>query len=153
MTIRIRPYASHDWDFLAHIHDRARLDELRLSVGLNAFRTLAQTAQGEGLFDGQLYVAEQDERIVGFIAADEGEITWLYVDPDHYRQGVGRALLRHVLITAKGGMSTSVLDGNDPALQLYLSEGFEIIETREGTLQGLDGVRARGHILARRFPF
>jgi GNAT superfamily N-acetyltransferase len=153
VIIEIRPYMHKDWETLASIHDRARLDELRLSVGPDAFRTLEQTAEGEGLFDDGLWVAVKGGRIAGFIAVNDDEITWLYVDPDCYRQGIGRALLRHVLAAAEGGMQTTILDGNHPALQLYLSEGFEISETRDGTLQGLDAVRARGHILTRPSPY
>jgi hypothetical protein len=37
-----------DWDASARIHDAARLDELRDSVGVEAFLTLAQTTEGEG---------------------------------------------------------------------------------------------------------
>ncbi|MEL6191020.1 MAG: toprim domain-containing protein, partial [Bacteroidota bacterium] len=47
--VDIRPYQSTDWPRLCEIHDASRLDELKLSVGTEAFLTLEQTAENEGL--------------------------------------------------------------------------------------------------------
>ncbi|TDC65980.1 N-acetyltransferase [Micromonospora sp. KC207] len=149
VEIKIRPYSDDDWDAIARIHDAARLDELRGSVGVEAFLTLAQTAEGEGLFDGQLWVAEDDGTVTGFVALDDDEVTWLYVDPQHYRQGVGRALLRHALAAAGPRVEVTVLDGNLAGMGLYLSEGFTITETRTGSLVGNEAFTATGHIMHR----
>ncbi|RJF85894.1 GNAT family N-acetyltransferase [Sphingomonas cavernae] len=148
-TFLIRDYVSGDWDVIAHVHDRARLDELWLTVGVDAFRPLAEIAHDEGLFDGTLCVAVLDGVVSGFIATDAGEIAWLYTDPDLYRRGIARRLLRHAIALWEGEMRVSVLVGNDPALALYRSEGFEIVETRDGNLQCFDDFPARGHILRR----
>jgi GNAT superfamily N-acetyltransferase len=148
----IRPYSDDDWDAIARIHDAARLDELRGSVGVEAFLTLAETAEGEGLFDGLLWVAEVDGTVAGFVALDDDEVTWLYVDPSRYREGVGRALLRHALAAAGPLVEVTVLDGNPAAEALYLSEGFTITETRTGPLVGNEDFTATGHIMHRRQP-
>jgi ribosomal protein S18 acetylase RimI-like enzyme len=149
VDVTIRPYADGDWDAIARIHDAARLDELRDSVGVAAFLTLAQTAEGEGLFDGHLWVAEVDGAVAGFVALDDDEVTWLYVDPQRYRRGVGRALLRHALAAAGPRVEVTVLDGNPAALALYLNEGFTITETRTGSLAGNEAFAATGHIMHR----
>lgn len=148
-TILIRDYDPGDWDAIADVHDRARLDELWLTIGVHAFRPLDETAGAQGLFDGVLRVAELDGAVRGFIATDAGEIGWLYTDPDHYRRGIARRLLRHAIAGRAEEMRVSVLVGNDPALALYRSEGFEIVETREGNLSRLDDLHARGHVLRR----
>lgn len=148
-TMHLRPYADDDWHAIARIHDAARLDELRDSVGVEAFLTLAQTAEGEGLFDGQVWVAEDEGTVTGFVAFDDDEVTWLYVDPHHYRRGVGRALLRHALASTGSRMEVTVLDGNPAALALYASEGFTITETRTGPLVGNEAFTATGHIMHR----
>lgn len=152
MEIAVRPYSDGDWDAIARIHDAARLDELRDSAGVEAFLTLAQTAEAEGLFDGQLWVAEADGTVAGFLALDEDEVTWLYVDPQRYRLGVGRALLRHALAAAGPRVEVTVLDGNPAALALYRSEGFTITETRTGPLVGNETFVATGHIMHRDAP-
>ena len=146
----IRAYRETDWKAISHVHDAARLDELRESVGIDAFLSLAQTAEGEGLFDGLLWVAETEGTVTGFVALDGDEITWLYVDPAHYRRGVGRALLRHAVAHAGDRAEVTVLDGNPAALALYLGEGFEILETRTGPLVGNERFTATGHIMERR---
>ncbi|HXH80986.1 GNAT family N-acetyltransferase [Nocardioides sp.] len=147
MNITIRAYAQSDWNAVARIHDSARLDELRASVGVEAFLDLAATYESEGLFDGDVWVAELDGDVVGFIAFDDNEVTWTYVHPVAYRRGVGRALLRHVLDRATEPVELTVLDGNDAARGLYESEGFQLEETRTGPLVGNETFTATGHIM------
>ncbi len=96
MSITIRSYESRDWAGVCRIHDVARLDELRGSVGLEAFLALADTYEAEGLFESEVWVAELDGTLAGFVSASADEITWLYVDPELYRRGVARALVEHV---------------------------------------------------------
>ncbi len=145
--IQLRPYTPEDWDAIATIHDRARLDELRASVGIEAFLSLADTAESEELFAGEVWVACNETTVLGFVAFAEDEITWLYVCPDHYRRGIGRRLLQEAITRCGSAIQTSVLSGNDAALQLYLSEGFQIIETKTGKLNGNEQFPATGHIL------
>jgi ribosomal protein S18 acetylase RimI-like enzyme len=147
MLQSIRAYTPADWDAICDLHDRARIDELRGSVDLAAFLPLAVAAGPEGLFDGQVWVACVGERVVGFVAAAEDEITWLYVDPDVYRQGIGRALLRHALAHCGPVVGVEVLSGNTSAFQLYRSEGFEVVKTRTGKLAGNEQFEATGHFM------
>lgn len=146
-TVDIRGYAESDWAAIARIHDEARRDELAASVGVEAFLTLADTADGEGLFDGRLWVAEQDGTVAGFVALDDDEVTWLYVDPQRYRRGIGRVLLRHAVAAAGPVVRTTVLAGNDNALALYRSEGFVVVQTKSGRLAGNERFPATGHLL------
>lgn len=148
----VRDYAPADWPALCRVHDAARMQELAASVGVAAFLTLEQTAEGEGLFDDRVWVAVSRERVVGFVAFAEDEVTWLYVDPAHQRRGVGRALLRHALAHAGPVVEASVLAGNDAALALYTAEGFALRETRSGSLVGNESFPATGHILEYRRP-
>ena len=147
MTITIRPYEESDWDAISRIHDAARLDELAASVGVDAFLDLATTYESEGLFDGDVWVGELDGEVAGFIAVSDDEVTWTYVHPSHYRRGVGRALLRHVVARATAPLELEVLDGNTAARQLYESEGFELQRTHTGKLVGNEAFTATGHTL------
>ena len=147
--INIRPYVPTDWSRLCDIHDASRLDELGLSVGADAFLSLEQTAENEGLFDDRLFVAEVDGAVQGFVAYSDDELTWLYVDPKSYRKGVARALLRHAMANARPTMKIELLEGNTPALELYQSEGFRIVERINGKLEGNEAFAAQGLILRR----
>lgn len=143
----IRPYQDQDWAALCRVHDAARMQELAASVGTSAFQTLEEVGVSEGLFDGVVEVGLVGDTIVGFVGYLPDELTWLYVDPAVQGQGHGRALLRRALAEATGEMTTEALVGNDAALQLYLSEGFAIIERREGKLSGNPDFPAAAHIL------
>ena len=114
-----------------------------------AFLTLEATADTEGLFDGEVVVAEAAGEVCGFVACADGELTWLYVEPSRHRQGIGRQLLRHAILAAGGNLSTEVLVGNDAALALYLSEGFKIMRRVDGKLTGHESFAASGHVLQR----
>ena len=145
MRITIRPYQDADWEAICGVHDRARLDELlRGSVDPAAFLPLAEAAGPEGLFDGEVWVACEAGGVVGFVAADDDEITWLYVHPDHHGRGIGRGLLRHAVERCGPVVRTEVLAGNTPAIGLYESEGFEVVGTRSGRLAGNERFAATG---------
>jgi GNAT superfamily N-acetyltransferase len=145
----IRRYLPADWTRLCVIHDAARKDELSASGLQDAFLTLEQTAQNEGLFDGEILVYESEGEVSGFVAFADNELNWLYVHPGAYRRGVGRALLRRAIEACGRDMSTEVLVGNESALQLYLSEGFRILKRVDGKLTGNESFAASGYVLAR----
>jgi ribosomal protein S18 acetylase RimI-like enzyme len=147
MTLSIRPYEPRDWDAICRIHDAARLDELRGSVGLEAFLALADTYEAEGLFESDVWVAELDGALAGFVSASADEITWLYVDPALYRRGVARALVGHLQERATGRLELEVLEGNDSARSFYERMGFVWEATTTGKLAGNATFQATGHTL------
>jgi ribosomal protein S18 acetylase RimI-like enzyme len=146
MTITIRPYEPRDWGDICRIHDAARRDELRDAGLLAAFLDLETTYKQEGLFDGDVWIAELDGRVAGFVAASTDEITWAYVDPGLRRRGVGRALVEHVLARAEGSIELDVLDGN-AARAFYEALGFTLKATTTGKLMGNESFMATGHTL------
>ncbi len=146
MTITVRPYESRDWDDIRRIHDAARLDELGGAGLLEAYLDLEATYENEGLFDDDVFVAEADGRVVGFIAGSADEITWAYVDPQLYRRGIGRALVQHMLDRATGPVELEVLEGNS-ARAFYEAVGFVWESTTTGKLAGNESFQATGHTL------
>lgn len=146
MTVTIRPYESRDWDGICRIHDAARLDELDGAGLRDAYLGLAATYENEGLFDDEVWIAELDGRVAGFLAGSRGEITWAYVDPQLYRRGIGRALVAHMLSLATGPVELEVLDGNS-ARAFYESVGFVRESTTTGRLAGNEAFQATGHTM------
>lgn len=67
-----------------------------------------------------IQVAAQDEDLLGFYALSirpdgtTGEIELMFVDPGRLRQGIGRALWRHLLDTARSLGVTRILIDSDP---------------------------------------
>ncbi len=96
-NLLIRVYHETDWQNLCEIHDLSRIDELKMTVGESAFKSLEETYKDEGLFDDKLFVACIDNKPVGFAALNQEELTWLYVHPMYYKQGVGRKLLQKAI--------------------------------------------------------
>ena len=134
--MRIRRYTNDDWTRICVIHDAARKDELS-SAGLeDAFLTMEETAENEGFHDYDVLVAEVDGVVQGFTAFSDVELSWLYVDPRCYRNGVGSALVRAALLATAAPLSVEVLDGNERALSLYRKAGFAVLGHSSGRMPG-----------------
>ena len=92
----------------------------------------------EALAAGHHYLAARENgSLLGYAGlvrtGDEAEIHTLAVDPAHQSRGIGRALLRAMLDHAAGApVFLEVRTDNEPAIQLYRSEGFVVMGTRPG---------------------
>jgi ribosomal protein S18 acetylase RimI-like enzyme len=122
--ITYREYQENDWKTICQIHDRARPDELVGSCDPRGFIPIEEDEEVEDLKRNKKFVACEDDKVVGFVGVDEDYLAWLYVDPAHYRKGIGRELLRIGIREIGQGAWTVVLDGNKKAIALYESEGF-----------------------------
>ena len=114
---------------ICRVHDRSRPDELRGSYDERAFIPLAEDPEGRYIDVCDMFVAEHEDLVVGFAGIDEPYLAWLYVDPTYYRRGIGRALLQHCMARLSDDAWTQACGNNEPALALYLDEGF-VIESR-----------------------
>ncbi len=119
----------------------------------------------EGLDPADVLVAIADDEVVGFVllghptplpaSAHVQMVRGLAVDPVCQGRGVGRALLEKAIAeaTARGArrLTLRVLGGNETALRLYESCGFET----EGVLRGefvLGGREIDDVLMARGLP-
>ena len=143
MQMIIRNYRPEDWEAICRVHDRARPDELRGSFDSRAFIPLAQDPEGEYIRQCDMFVAQLGEEVVGFAGIDDPYFAWLYVDPAHYRRGIGRALLKHCLARLGEDAWTRACGNNEAALALYVSEGFAIESRYIGDNAGYQGPSAR----------
>jgi ribosomal protein S18 acetylase RimI-like enzyme len=134
--ITYREYQEEDWEAVCKIHDRARPDELHGSCDLRAFIPIEQDPEVAELKQHKKFVAWDGSKVVGFVALDKKYVSFLYVDPDHYGQGIGRKLLQIADETIGEGAWTIVLDGNLRALRLYESEGYREVRRFGGDNAG-----------------
>jgi putative acetyltransferase len=72
--------------------------------------------------------------ILGFIAVCEDKIEMLFVSPEHFREGIGSALINFAL--KKGSDTVDVNEQNDNARKFYECMGFETIARFEKDMQG-----------------
>ena len=90
----------------------------------------------DALAAGHYYLSARDgDSLIGYVGLArvgvQAEVHTLAVDPTHHRRGIGRALLRAVLDRAQGAtVFLEVRTDNESAINLYRSEGFEVIGTR-----------------------
>ena len=147
----IRPYRPEDFPGIERVHDRARRVELRYAGLEDAFLPLRIAAEREDLFAYPgLFVAELGGEIAGFAACTQEELAWLYVDPAHFRKGVGRALAEHALQRFPGIRHVEVLSGNAPAQALYARLGFVTAATERGRMPGNEAFSVQGDCMERR---
>lgn len=145
--MKIRNYIESDWNKLCEIHDLARVDELKAASLTEAFLPLEIVAEKEALFDYTVLVSENDDNVSGFIAFNDEEIAWLYVHPDMYRKGVGKALTDEVIALSKNYYTIEVLQGNTNALEFYKARGFKEIGIESGKMPGNESFSVTVHIL------
>lgn len=134
---KIRPYHHPtDWDAVCHIHDRARVDEIGFFVPHDEIYPMSQVAENECFFDGEQFVAEVDGEIVGFMAIDGDELTWLYVNPDHHRRGIGQRLVEFALPKLGPDGYLIAVKGNLNGTNFYKKMGFRVVAEFPGCCQG-----------------
>ena len=71
-----------------------------------------------------VWVAEQDGAILGFMALARSYIDRLYVHPAHQRKGVGGALLRQAMALSPAGLELHTHQKNVSAQAFYEGHGF-----------------------------
>ena len=94
-----------------------------------------QIAQGKRFF-----VLVQGDECLGLISVCQGLIENLYVNPAHYRQGIGTALLNYACSLCKHPVLW-VLSSNERAIALYEKRGFGFTgkeKQLKGTLKELE---------------
>ena len=76
------------------------------------------------LEENQVWVVELDDRLVAFIAMKDEFVDQLYVHPDHWRQGIGKALLDFARERSPEHVWLYTLQSNVNARAFYEKNGF-----------------------------
>jgi ribosomal protein S18 acetylase RimI-like enzyme len=80
----------------------------------------------------ELWVAEEDGRMVGFAGVSGSELTHLYTDPRAQNRGVGTALLEHVKSLRPEHVVLWVFQRNEDARRFYERHGFRLVRLTDG---------------------
>jgi len=83
------------------------------------------------LIENEVWIAELNDVVAGFIAFHDDWVNQLYVAPQFQRRGIGRDLLA---IAKRGNASLQlwVFEVNEPAIRFYQQQGFRIVERTDG---------------------
>jgi len=131
--VTIRDYQNDDWNSVLTIFAKAKPDELLNSCDKN---DIVPLDQDEGLLrsfkSSKIFIAEQDREIVGYVGYEKSLISFLFVDPAHYKKGIGSTLLKYVLPLIGEKAWLRVAKNNIPALELYKKFHFKIAKEYSG---------------------
>jgi GNAT superfamily N-acetyltransferase len=80
----------------------------------------------------EVWVAEEDGAIVGFLALSDEWLDHLYVDPARQNHGTGTTLLELAKERRPGGLQLWAFQKNDGARRLYERHGFRVVKLTDG---------------------
>ena len=134
--VTIRPAATSEQTLLEAIQWRASLNNYRdrdaLLANPDAIELPLQQIENGGVF-----VAEIAGSVIGFAAIlprDDGdtELDAIFVEPEAWRQGVGRSLVEYCASAAKSTGAASIhVVGNPHAKDFYVACGFQMHGTHQ----------------------
>ncbi|WP_257669283.1 GNAT family N-acetyltransferase [Parapedobacter tibetensis] len=129
----IRPYHKNDWSVILDIFSRAKPDEFAGSIHQKDIIPLDKDDGLLNLFENShLYVAVDENGVLGFIGYQRDLISFLFIDPNFYRHGIATRLLEFVLSIIGDRAWLLVVKTNSPAFALYVKHGFRVAEEFEG---------------------
>jgi ribosomal protein S18 acetylase RimI-like enzyme len=88
---------------------------------------------GRVVAEHEVWVAEQDGRIVGFAALSEEVLEHIYVHPDLQGRGIGSALLDVAKERRPGGFGLWVFQQNTGARRFYERHGLRLVRETDGS--------------------
>jgi GNAT superfamily N-acetyltransferase len=125
----IRPAAAADVASITEVFQAAR------TAAMPWLPVLHTPAEDLAFFGGLVaghhgYVAELDDRVIGFAFVQDGDLEHLYLDPDMRRRGFGTALLTHARAQHTGPLQLWAFTDNTAARAFYSARGaVELFET------------------------
>jgi ribosomal protein S18 acetylase RimI-like enzyme len=133
----LRPFTSADIGALGKLFGAARAS---MALFDDPYTTGEHTGYIAGLSIGcVITVAEADGQLAGFLSYTHkpgepiGEISHLFVHPDHQGQGVGAALLDDAIKRYGAPLFLWVFEANARARALYESRGFKVTDRTDGS--------------------
>jgi ribosomal protein S18 acetylase RimI-like enzyme len=81
----------------------------------------------------EVWVAEDDGRVIGFLGLYEDIVSHLWVHPDEQNRGAGTALLALAKERRPGGLRLQVFQQNVGARRLYERHGFTLVRLADGS--------------------
>lgn len=124
--LEIRPYQNADFDAVTILWRIARekaLPDLQREKGYFFYQDRDYFA-GHILPNYQVWVAVLDTQPVGFMALRDDFIDQLYVHPDHWRKGIGAALLQRARQLSSDHLWLYTHQANTAARAFYERHGF-----------------------------
>jgi len=132
-AIKIRPATRMDAAAIAHVHMVSRSQTMPyLPLQKRNHEQVARWVEDVLLTHCRMWVAERDEKIVGYAALEGTILEHLYLLPDVRREGIGTRLMNEVKHHSPNGVTLHVFRQNIDALAFYERHGFIVVDTSDG---------------------
>ncbi|MGY1615587.1 GNAT family N-acetyltransferase [Geodermatophilus sp. SYSU D00691] len=131
--VALRPGRPEDAAVLARVHHAARAAGMPWLPDLHEEAETVGWMRGVVLPEQQVWVAERAGVVVGFAAVHEDWLEQLYVAPDAWGAGAGRALLEAARAARPEGLRLHVFARNERARRFYEAAGFVLVGTGDGS--------------------
>src|SRR5689334_614849 len=111
----------------------------RRSFGTLTFLPTLHTPEEDRRFfarvvrDDEVWVAEEDGRLIGFAALSGEMLEHLYVEPGEDGRGIGSALLDRAKLERPGGFELWVFQQNANARRFYERRGCRVVRLTDGS--------------------
>jgi len=126
----IRPAATEDGAAIAAL--------FRRSFGELEFLPMLHTPDEDQMFfravveEQEVWVWDENGRILGFAALGADMLNHLYVEPAEQARGIGSALLAHAKFRRDHGFRLWTFQQNTNARRFYETRGFDIVVMTDG---------------------
>ncbi|WP_288557885.1 GNAT family N-acetyltransferase [uncultured Lactobacillus sp.] len=127
--MKIKVYEKQYFDQLGMVMDKARMQELKSENLEQVFVAFRDAPYLDYLMSCKIFLAFEDEKLVGFIGFKPGKIEFIYVDPDKQGRGIATMLMEKALNELKRPIKLEVFTNNKQAKSLYKKFGFKTIKT------------------------
>ncbi len=124
--INIRPASSDDFEKLVDIWFEASIRAHHF-IPESYWEENKAEMQNNYLPRSEVYLAEDEQQIYGFIALVENEIAAIFVAPDQQGKGIGKLLISHAK-NLRPQLVLNVYQDNKNSIAFYKSEGFEVAQ-------------------------
>ncbi|CEJ82035.1 hypothetical protein VHEMI02127 [[Torrubiella] hemipterigena] len=84
-------------------------------------------------YTSDLYVAETDGKIVGFLRVQDTDLDQLYLLPGYYRMGIGSRLLNKAKELSPEKLTLYTFQVNVRARAFYEGHGFTVVDFNDGS--------------------
>jgi GNAT superfamily N-acetyltransferase len=132
MNVRVRRAQPADAGEVADIGLAARAAALPTVRWAHSPEQVRAWIAGTLLPRGGVWVAVDEELILGFIALHGDWVEQLYLRPGHWRRGIGTTLLGHAKSLSPSGLRLWCFQCNLPARAFYEAQGFTAIKWTDG---------------------
>jgi putative acetyltransferase len=133
MRFSLRRAAPEDAPALTDIHVRARRECMSYLPENHTPQEILEWVREVLLTNEEVWVAEREGRVVGFLALSDDVLYHLYVYPELHGQGAGSELFARVQELRPEGFRLWVFQRNTQAREFYEHRGMRVIELTDGS--------------------